>query len=159
MIITLSDRASQGEYEDRSGPAIAEKLQSFLGMNNWQYEIDHKLIPDDPEQLDVLIKDAVNQEFDLIFTTGGTGIGPRDFTPDVVKKHLDIEIPGLMDHIRLKYGSENPQALISRSIAGRINECLVFVLPGSVKAISEYMHEILAGLRHMLFMTKGIDIH
>ncbi len=159
VIITLSDRASQGEYEDRSGPAIAEKLQPFFGMNNWQYEIDHKLIPDDPQQLDILLKEAVNQNFDLIFTTGGTGIGPRDFTPDVVKKQLDMEIPGLMDHIRLKYGSEKPQALISRSIAGRINESLVFVLPGSVKAISEYMHEILAGLRHMLFMTKGIDIH
>lgn len=159
MVITLSDRASKGEYEDKSGPAIAEKLQTFFGINNWDYELTPKLIPDDPSQLDDLLKQAVNQNFDLVFTTGGTGIGPRDFTPDVVKKHLDMEIPGLMEHIRLKYGSKKPQALLSRSIAGKMSESLVFVLPGSVKAINEYMHEILAGLKHMLLMVKGIDLH
>lgn len=159
MIITLSDRASQGEYEDKSGPAIAEKLQTFFGMNNWRYEADTMLIPDDPAQLAALLQQAKKEQFDMVFTTGGTGIGPRDFTADVVKNHIDIEIPGLMDHIRLKYGNEKPQALISRSIAGKMNETLVFALPGSVKAINEYMHEILAGLKHMLFMIKGIDIH
>ena len=94
-----------------------------------------------------------------MITTGGTGIGPKDFTPDVIRPMLDKEIPGLMDHIRLKYGAEKPNALISRSIAGVMGNTLVFALPGSVKAVNEYMEEILKSFWHMIYMLHGIDSH
>jgi len=73
--------------------------------------------------------------YDFIFTTGGTGIGHRDITVDVVKPLLDKEIPGIMDMIRMKYGMEKPNALISRSVAGLMNNTMVFTLPGSVRAV------------------------
>ena len=94
-----------------------------------------------------------------MITTGGTGIGPRDFTPDVVQSMLDKEIPGLMELIRMKYGQEKPAALLSRSVAGVMGKSLVFTLPGSVRAVSEYMSEILRSLNHMIFMLNGIDLH
>ncbi|MDA3943769.1 MAG: molybdopterin-binding protein [Bacteroidetes bacterium] len=159
MVITLSDRASKGTYEDLSGPALADELFPFFGMNNWHYSLDRQLIPDNKDQLSALLQKAKMESYDMVFTTGGTGIGLRDITPDVVKAHLDVEIPGIMEQIRHKYGSKKPQALLSRSIAGRMGETLVYALPGSKKAIKEYMSEILLTLRHLLFMLKGIDIH
>ena len=72
---------------------------------------------------------------------------------------LHKEIPGIMEHIRIKYGSEKPNALLSRGIAGTINESIIYTLPGSVKAVKEYMKEILNTLEHLLYMIRGIDIH
>ena len=96
---------------------------------------------------------------DIIFTTGGTGIGPDDFTPEVVKPFLNKEIPGIMEYIRLKYGSIKPNALLSRSIAGLAKESLVFTMPGSKKAVTEYMSEITPMLEHLGYMKMGIDNH
>ena len=105
------------------------------------------------------IRRMVSEGHEIIITTGGTGIGPRDFTPDVVKPLLDKEIPGIMDYIRLKYGAEKPNALLSRSIAGVSGKSLIFVLPGSFKAVKEYMSEILPMLNHLFAMMSGIDSH
>jgi molybdenum cofactor synthesis domain-containing protein len=96
---------------------------------------------------------------DLIITTGGTGIGPRDITPDVVRPLLTREIPGVMEHIRVKYGMENPKALLSRAVAGAAGKTLVYTLPGSVKAVHEYMTEIIKTLEHTFYMLYGIDVH
>ena len=96
---------------------------------------------------------------DVLFTTGGTGIGPRDITPDVVIPLLDREIPGIMEFIRVKHGERLPSALLSRSVAGTIGEMLIYTLPGSVKAVREYTEEILRTLPHSLHMIKGIDAH
>jgi len=159
MVITLSDRASSGEYEDLSGPEIQKQLLPFFEMNRWQVNFESHLIPDDPKKLEELLFKAKSEKFDMVFTTGGTGIGPRDFTPEVVKQHIDKEIPGIMEAIRLKYGMEKPNALLSRGVAGLMNETFVYVLPGSVRAIKEYMGEILKTLRHLLFMLNGIDNH
>jgi molybdenum cofactor synthesis domain-containing protein len=106
-----------------------------------------------------MLNQARQDKTDFIFTTGGTGIGPKDFTPEVVKPMLDKEIPGIMELIRTKYGAEKPNALASRSIAGVMNESLVFTLPGSVKAVNEYMTEISPTIHHMVFMLHGIDRH
>ena len=99
------------------------------------------------------------EEFDIIFTTGGTGINSKDITPDVIKPMLDKEIPGIMEHIRIKYGEKIPSALLSRSIAGVINKTLVYSLPGSVKAVTEYIHEIQKSLDHAILTIKNIDLH
>jgi len=158
LIITLSDRASAGEYKDLSGPKIKEALEIFFAANKWDSQIEIKVIPDDAEKLQDILQKA-KKDCDFIFTTGGTGIGPRDITVDVIKPLLDKEIPGIMEMIRMKYGMEKPNALISRSVAGLIGNTIIFTLPGSVKAVNEYMSEITKVLRHLILMLNEIDAH
>jgi molybdenum cofactor synthesis domain-containing protein len=158
-IITLSDRASKGIYEDRSGPAIIEMVEAYFTESAERFEIEHTIIPDDPYALETLLWKAEDEKADVVITTGGTGIGPRDFTPEVVQSLLDKEIPGIMEMIRMKYGAEKPNALLSRGIAGVMGETLVYALPGSVKAVKEYMSEILKTLLHLTYMLNGIDAH
>lgn len=158
-IITLSDRAAAGEYEDRSGPRIREILESHFSNAGLLTSVCPTLIPDDPHKLEELLHKSKEELIDLVITTGGTGIGPRDFTPDVVRANLDKEIPGIMEMVRTKYGALNPSALLSRSVAGVMGKSLVFALPGSVKAVNEYMGEILTSLMHMIRMLHGLDGH
>ncbi|NOZ34353.1 MAG: molybdenum cofactor synthesis protein [Chlorobi bacterium] len=159
LIITLSDRASRGEYEDRSGPVIKEILKDFFHKKKLPHKIKSEIIPDDGNKLKKLISDAAKEKYDVIITTGGTGIGKRDITVETVQPMLDKEIPGIMEHIRYKYGSIKPNALLSRGVAGTIDESLVYTLPGSVKAVNEYMNEILKTLYHLFFMLHGVDVH
>ena len=159
LVITLSDRAAAGEYEDRSGARIQELLTDFFVSQHINYFIHYSLIPDDQYKLEELLLKAKEELVDLIITTGGTGIGPRDFTPDVVIPLLDKEIPGIMEFIRIKYGAEKPASLLSRSVAGVMGKSLIFTLPGSVRAVNEYMAEILKSLMHMISMLHGLDSH
>lgn len=158
-IITLSDRAYAGIYEDKSGPRVAEWIQNLMDEYGWKSEIDIALLPDDPEMLKITLEDCINLNTDFIFTTGGTGIGPRDYTPEIVKSVIAKEIPGIMDFIRLKYGQDKPNAFLSRSIAGVAKSSLIYALPGSVKAVNEYMAEILKTLKHSVYMLHGLDTH
>lgn len=158
LIVTLSDRASIGEYEDRSGPAIAALLEDCLQKSRFRYTIEREVIPDDATRLKRILS-AGSTTYHLIFTTGGTGIGPRDITVDVVSALLDKEIPGIMELIRVKYGMQKPNALLSRSIAGITGKSLIFTLPGSVRAVNEYMTEICKTLDHMIHMQYGVDTH
>jgi molybdopterin adenylyltransferase len=158
LIITLSDRASGGEYEDLSGPRISDIIQKYFESENLACSVTNVLIPDDAEELKEIIQ-VSGSGYDFIFTTGGTGIGPRDITVETVRPLLTKEIPGIMDFIRIKYGSENPAALLSCGVAGLIGKTLIYTLPGSVKAVNEYMEEILKTIRHTLEMLGGIDSH
>lgn len=158
-IITLSDRASKGEYEDLSGKSIYSLVQVFMKEKNWSNAISRQLIPDEKDKLAAVVEETVNKGYDILITTGGTGIGPRDITPDTIRPMLDKEIPGIMEVIRVKYGMEKHEALLSRSIAGIIKNTLVFCLPGSVKAVKEYMREILKILEHSIYMLHNIDVH
>ncbi len=159
LIITLSDRASNGEYEDKSGPRIREMISENFEKNNIKYSIEDKIIPDSSEQLKELLEVAKNSMCDVIITTGGTGIGPRDITVETVQPLLDKEVPGIMEMIRVKYGQEKPNALLSRGVAGVMGSSLVYTLPGSEKAVQEYMTEILKTLQHLIYMLHGIDAH
>ncbi|MEI7981356.1 MAG: molybdenum cofactor synthesis domain-containing protein [Bacteroidota bacterium] len=159
MVITLSDRAASGEYEDLSGARIRELVKDFFESRGLHLFVHYSLIPDDPHKLEELLHKAKEELVDIVITTGGTGIGPRDFTADVVKTLLDKEIPGVMEMIRMKYGAEKPNALISRSVAGVMGKSLVFTLPGSVRAVNEYMTEIFNSLMHMIYMLHGLDTH
>jgi molybdenum cofactor synthesis domain-containing protein len=160
MVITLSDRASRGEYEDKSGPMLAKLVHDHFIVGKRCCEIVTKIIPDSEEQLSALIELAKEQQYDLLMTTGGTGIGLRDITPDVVRRYFSKEIPGIMENIRTKYGAEKPNALLSRGVAGVIgNQLLAFTLPGSPKAINEYCTEIFKVLDHAYLMLAGIDGH
>ena len=159
MVITLSDRASQGIYKDKSGPRVITLIEDFFSKLNWQSQISHHIIPDDEKSLLHLLKEAITGQFDFVITTGGTGIGPRDITPDVVRLVIEKEIPGIMEMIRMKYGTEKPNALLSRSVAGVAGKTLIYALPGSVKAVNEYMAEISRSVKHALYMLHGLDAH
>jgi molybdopterin adenylyltransferase len=158
-VITLSDRASKGQYEDRSGPRIMEILNRHFEGKPRKIEVTHAIIPDDASSLNVMIERSVYDEMDVIITTGGTGIGPRDITVETVEPMLDKEIPGIMEMIRVKYGSENPNALLSRGVAGLMAGTLIYTLPGSVRAVNEYMGEILKTLEHLVYMRHGLNVH
>jgi molybdopterin adenylyltransferase len=158
MIITLSDRAHSGEYENLSGPRIRELLTEYFFSIGWELYINETLIPDDSVILKDLLKLA-SAKYDIIITTGGTGIGPRDITVETVSPLLSKEIPGIMEFIRIKYGMENPNALLSRGVSGIIGKSIIYTLPGSVNAVEEYMTEILKTLKHTLYMMYGIDSH
>lgn len=159
MVITLSDRASRGIYEDKSGPRVVELMEELFVKLNWPNQIKHHIIPDDEKSLRNLLKEAINENIDFVITTGGTGIGQRDITPEVVRSVIDKEIPGIMDMIRMKYGMEKPNALLSRSMAGVARKTIIYALPGSVKAVNEYMAEITRSMKHTLYMLHGLDAH
>lgn len=159
MIVTLSDRASRGEYEDKSGPLLSKLTTEFFSSNNRKTAITNEIIPDSKEKLEALIEYSKEHEYDLLITTGGTGIGPKDITPEVVKNYFDKEIPGIMEHIRTTYGATIPNALLSRGVAGVIGNMLTFTLPGNPKAIKEYCDEIFKILNHAYLMLYGIDGH
>jgi molybdenum cofactor synthesis domain-containing protein len=158
VVITLSDRAFKGEYPDLSGPRVREITSEFFASLNVSFTVENVLIPDDGDLLKKEILKA-SQVSDVIFTTGGTGIGPRDITVETVKPLLTKEMPGIMEFIRVRYGAEKPNALLSCGVAGLINKCLVYTLPGSVKAVSEYMSEIIKTLEHTFLMLYGVDKH
>ncbi len=159
VVITLSDRASKGIYEDISGPTIREYLENYLTEKAWSFHTEYIVIPDNKELFKEKINEAKNNKADLIFTTGSTGISPRDIAPDIVKPMLDKEIPGIMELIRVKYGTKIPNAVLSRGVAGIIGNAQIYTLPGSVKAVKEYMTEILKTLEHLIYMYWGVDVH
>ena len=158
-IITLSDRASRGEYADRSGPRIAELVSEHFAATKRKIMIENKLISDNAIELRQLLESEIAAGIDVVITTGGTGIGMRDITVDTVKPMLEMEIPGIMEHIRMRYGAGNSLALLSRSVAGITGNTLIYTLPGSVKAINEYVPEILKTLEHLIYMRHGLDTH
>lgn len=158
-VITLSDRASRGEYQDLSGPQIKADLEAHFAGKPWKLDCSVALIPDDAALLKQEIETAVAAGAAAIFTTGGTGIGPRDITPETVIPMLEKELPGIMEFIRVKYGATIPSALLSRSVAGVIGKTQIYTLPGSVKAVKEYTAEILRTLEHAVFMIHGINSH
>jgi molybdopterin adenylyltransferase len=158
-VLTLSDRAFRGEYTDRSGPQTTKLAKNYFLQIGYESIIENEIIPDDSVELRQKLIEATNKGFDVIFTTGGTGIGPRDITPEVTKAMLDKEIPGIMENIRLKFGGEKPNALLSRAVAGIIGSTLVFNMPGSVRAVEEYTGEIFKSIKHMIYMLHGLDLH
>ncbi len=158
LVVTLSDRASRGEYEDRSGPRAQDLLREHFAATRWRLDVRGAILPDDADALRSLLT-AEAPGCDVIVTTGGTGIGPRDITPDVVTAMADRMIPGVMEAIRVKFGAEHPGALLSRSVAAVVGRTLVYALPGSVRAVEEYLGEILKTLEHAVRMLRGLDTH
>lgn len=158
-VVTLSDRAYRGIYEDKSGPKVVNMVEHFFETNHKKAQIKSQIIPDFEEELALILEECRVEKYDLLITTGGTGIGKRDITVETVKKHLDKEIPGIMEMIRMKYGAQKPNALLSRGVAGTMGQTLVYTLPGSVKAVEEYLNEIFTTLDHLFYMLHGIDNH
>lgn len=159
MIITLSDRASAGHYKDRSGPKAAEQLALFFEGTRWHLDLDNQIIPDDATKLKELLQMAVSQSYDVIFTLGSTGLGARDIAPETVAPLCDKTFSSVMESIRLRYGKDIPSALLSRGIAGLAQQTQIYTLPGSVRAVEQYLAEILKTLEHAIGMIHGLDWH
>lgn len=158
-VVTLSDRCYAGLATDKSGPLVKEKLSEFMHAHGRKFSIETSILPDEPSQVSSEISSAFAAGYDIVVTTGSTGIGPRDIAPEAIKPLLDREIPGIMDMIRIKYGMEKPNALISRAFAGTKNKSLFFAIPGSPKAVGEYMEEIKKIIFHCFHMLYSIDNH
>ena len=152
-IITVSDRSSQGIRKDSSGPALATMLVDA------DIEVCKSLvIPDEKDQIkEAIIKYADVENFDLILTTGGTGVSPRDVTPDATLEVIDKQIPGMAEAMRHQSMQITPYAMISRAIAGIRGRCLIVNLPGSPKGAQENLAIILPALKHAIEKIKGDD--
>ena len=148
-ILTVSDRASRGEREDASGKAITEALGDI--------EIAaRQVVPDEKgaiaEALARLVDDV---GADLVLTTGGTGIAPRDVTPEATREVIDFEIPGLAEMMRVRSFEITPHAMLSRAVAGARGRSLVVNLPGSPKGARECLEIIMPAIPHAIELLRG----
>lgn len=156
-ILTISDRASQGIYEDLSGPAAQETLTRILQEHQLTFLL--KIIPDEQNQITDELKSLAMQNYDYIFTTGGTGIGPRDVTPEATREVIAKEIPGIAEAIRAFSLTKKSSAMLSRGIAGLTGETIIINLPGSPKAVKEIVEYLAPVLEHAVYMVKDEDVH
>ena len=154
-ILTISDRCSRGEAEDRSGPEIAQILTSW----GWSPEI-REILPDEEMQVAERLATLADSGLSLVVTTGGTGLGPRDRTPEATLRVIDRMIPGLAELMRSRTGAGFPRAYLSRGIIAMRRHCLIINLPGSVRGAREGIEALADVLPHALDVihedpTKG----
>ncbi len=150
-IITTSDRSSRGEREDLSGKVIEEISRS----NSWEV-LYYSVVPDDKDTIKTeLVKTVDAIEADLVFTTGGTGVAPRDFTPEATLESIDREIPGMAEAMRAESLKKTPHAMLSRAICGMRGKALVINLPGSPRAVKECLEVIVPAIPHALELIRG----
>lgn len=150
--VTLSDKGYAGQRQDRAGPLIAQTIGQALPLCLAQ----GFLLPDDPARLRALLTDlALEQGFDLVVTTGGTGVAPRDLTPDTTSAILDKRLPGMETAMLLASLAKTPHAVISRAVAGILGKTLIINLPGSPKAVAENLEALLPALPHALAKIHG----
>ena len=150
--VTLSDKGACGLREDLSGPVIADAVAAVLPLAHSQ----GFLLPDEPQQLRALLTDlALSQDYDLICTTGGTGLSPRDQTPQVTASLLDMPLPGMVQAMLDASLKKTPYAVLSRACAGTLGQSIILNLPGSRKAVAENLAAVLPALPHALAKLQG----
>ncbi len=150
-VITLSDKGSAGERIDESGKVIREMIAD-IGADVIHYEI----LPDDrPRIEETLARLADSGGLDLIVTTGGTGVAPRDVTPEATRGVIDRELPGMAEAMRSESMKKTPHAMISRAVAGIRKQTLIVNLPGSPRAVRENLAVVLSALPHAIEKIKG----
>jgi molybdenum cofactor biosynthesis protein MoaC len=149
-VVVCSDSISSGKKEDKAGKAIISKLET-CGV-----QIDgYVIIPDEQVQIEEQLMQAVNANIDIILFTGGTGLSPRDVTPEAIRPLLDREIPGIMEAAR-SYGQQRtPFSMLSRSLAGMKGNTLVLALPGSTKGARETMDALFPSVLHIFRVLEG----
>jgi molybdenum cofactor synthesis domain-containing protein len=153
MVLTASNRAAAGVYEDRSGRALADGLQQ-LGFD---VEGPH-VRPDDVAELEAVLRNAVDLGLDLVLTTGGTGLSPTDVTPEATRRVLEREAPGLAEAVR-RYGADHgvPTAVLSRGLAGTAGRTLIVNLPGSTGGVKDGLAVLGPLLPHVVSQLRGGD--
>ena len=151
VILTISDRGSKGEREDSSGPLIQEMVKDLPAE-----VVLYQIIPDEKEKIVEALKNSADRlRVDLILTTGGTGLSPRDVTPDATLEVIEKEVPGFSEAMRAESLKKTPHAMISRAITGIRGSSLIVNLPGSPKSVRENLSVILPALPHALSKLKG----
>ena len=152
VVVTASNRASAGVYEDRSGQALAAGLREL----GFAVEGPH-VLPDDVEALTRVLRDAVSSGADVVLTTGGTGLSPTDVTPEATRAVLEREAPGLAEAVR-RYGEAKvPASVLSRGIAGTAGRTLVVNLPGSTGGVTDGLAVLGPLLPHVVSQLRGGD--
>jgi molybdopterin adenylyltransferase len=152
-IVTVSDKSSRGEREDAGGPAIREALQrARIDFR----EADYCVVADEQDQIRAaLTRVCEMDEVDLVLTTGGTGLAPRDVTPQATLAVIEYEVPGIAEVMRAESVRVTPAGMLSRSVAGVRNRTLIVNMPGNPKAVHETLAAIAAALPHAVSTLKG----
>lgn len=149
-ILVISDKASRGERRDESGPIMKEIIKKLPAEVS-----EYKIIPDERKEIkENLIKWVDKLRLDLILTSGGTGIGPRDVTPEATEEVIEKELPGFIEAMRIKGLEKTPLSMLSRAMAGTRKKSLIINLPGSPKAVKENLEVILPALKHGIEILK-----
>ena len=150
-ILTISDAGSRGERDDASGDAVSE-IMAREGFN----EVSRDIVPDEAELISARLREWCDSgEVDIVLTTGGTGLGPRDITPEATRAVIDIEVPGIAEAMRMETLRNTPFAMLSRSVVGVRSGCLIINLPGSPKGVRECLETAIPAVPHALEMVKG----
>ena len=150
-ILTISDKGARHEREDASGPAVSDLL-SAIGAVIEKYEI----IPDEVDIIKAKLVEYTDAlHLDIVITTGGTGVSPRDVTPDATRVVIDREVPGMAEAMRMESLKKTPHAVISRAMAGIRGRTLIINLPGSPKAAKENLTAILKAIPHAVSKIQG----
>jgi len=154
-LITISDRCSRGQMTDTAGPGVAALLR-----REWpQAEIRTQLLADDEDAIVKALEELARQGAALVLTVGGTGLGPRDCTPEATRRVIDREAPGLAEAMRARSAEHNPYAWLSRGVAGMRGATLIVNLPGSKRGAEESFEAIAPLLRHGLEVASGGQSH
>ncbi len=154
-VLTISDRCAQGLMQDTAGPAVACLLREA-----WpQAEIRTALLPDDEDAIAAHLRELAESGAALVLTVGGTGLSPRDRTPEATRRIIDREAPGLAEAMRAVGAQRNPYAWLSRGIAGLAGSTLIVNLPGSERGARESLESILKLLRHGIEVAAGGQGH
>ncbi len=152
-VLTVSDRCSRGEAEDKSGVLLCELLGSHGSLA--QYSI----VPDEKNKIsEALIYMCDELKSDVVFTTGGTGLAPRDVTPEATKEVIEKDVPGISEAIRYESLKITPKAMLSRAVSGIRGNSLIINLPGSPKAVRESLGIVLPVLAHAVETLSGITL-
>lgn len=155
-VLTISDRCSRGETQDVSGPALCQLLREGLDAEI----VETRCAPDDRGLIARSFIELVGTSpgIDLVVSTGGTGLSPRDVTPEAARSVFEREHPGLMELARMRCLPDQPRAFLSRGVAGTIGRTLILTLPGSPRGAVEQLHALLDVLPHAIAMLRG-DSH
>ncbi len=154
-VLTISDRCSAGQQTDTAGPAVIALLR-----REWpEAEIQTALLKDDEEAIAAALEQLAHGGADLVLIVGGSGLGPRDRTPEATRRVIDREAPGLAEAMRTRGAESNPYAWLSRGVAGLRGATLIVNLPGSQRGARESLEAILSLLRHALEVASGSQNH
>ena len=149
-VLTLSDKGARGEREDESGRVLQEMVAPLGEI------VRYRVIPDEEELIVATLVEWVDKdEVDLILTTGGTGLSPRDITPEATARVIEREIPGMAEAMRAASMAKTPHAMISRALAGVRRQSIIINLPGSPKGVRENLEVVYPALEHALLKLKG----